>query len=165
MGIFPGRVLPVPCQPSGTPSAAWIASIKGPALDDAKRCGSVCHCPGVRSDRILRMRNRHHAGAANETHSGFESDYTIRVTRTYDAAVRFAPQRHSGKVGRSGRARAGAGAARIAIEQGTGCWFDHRDQTSRWWIQRSGKFPHSERVVLPRMTAPPARKFSATVES
>ena len=28
----------------------WIASIKGPALDDAKRCGSVCHCPGVRSD-------------------------------------------------------------------------------------------------------------------
>ena len=27
------------------------------------------------------------------------------------------------------------------------------------------KFAHSERFVLPRMTAPPARKFSATVES
>ena len=95
----------------------WIASIKGPALDNAKRCGSVCHCPGVRSDRVLRMRNRHHACAANETHSGFESDHTIRVTRTNDAAFRFAPQRHSGKVGRSGRARAGAGAAWIAIEE------------------------------------------------
>src|SRR5438477_1295324 len=27
------------------------------------------------------------------------------------------------------------------------------------------KFAHSERLVLPRMTAPPARKFAATVES
>jgi len=27
------------------------------------------------------------------------------------------------------------------------------------------KFAHSERFVLPRMTAPPARKFAATVES
>src|SRR2546428_10052935 len=27
------------------------------------------------------------------------------------------------------------------------------------------KFAHSERVVLPRMTAPPARRFAATVES
>ena len=70
----------------------WIASIKGRALDHAKRCGSVCHCPGVRSDRVLRMRNWHHTCAANETHGGFKRDYTIRVTRTNDAAVRFAPQ-------------------------------------------------------------------------
>src|SRR5262250_2468030 len=27
------------------------------------------------------------------------------------------------------------------------------------------KFAHSERLVLPKMTAPPARKFAATVES
>src|SRR5881275_1879397 len=27
------------------------------------------------------------------------------------------------------------------------------------------KFAHSERLVLPRMTAPPARRFAATVES
>src|SRR5207302_2189590 len=27
------------------------------------------------------------------------------------------------------------------------------------------KFAHSERLVLPRITAPPARKFAATVES
>src|SRR5262249_41627506 len=31
--------------------------------------------------------------------------------------------------------------------------------------KRERKFAHSERLVLPRMTAPPARSFAATVES
>src|SRR6266852_9390675 len=31
--------------------------------------------------------------------------------------------------------------------------------------KKERKFAHSERFVLPRMTAPPARKFAATVES
>ncbi len=95
----------------------WIAFIKPAALDDTKRYSSIGHCTGMRPDRVLRVGNRHYASPADETHSGLESDYTISVTGTNDAAGRFAAQRNSGKVGRSGRARAGAGTAWIAIER------------------------------------------------
>src|SRR5438067_1239477 len=44
-----------------------IAMIRGTALRHAQRHGTVGHFAAVRTDRVLRVRDRHYASAAGET--------------------------------------------------------------------------------------------------
>ena len=70
----------------------------------------------MRPDRVLRVRDRHDARPAGETHGGLDADDAIRVARAHDAAIGFGAERDRREVGCRRRAGSRARAARIAID-------------------------------------------------
>src|SRR5713226_9801558 len=93
-----------------------IASVEAAALDDAQRRCRIGHRPSMGTDRVLRVRDGHDAGAAGEPDSGLDGGDAVGVGGTDDAAVGLAAERHRGEVRRRRGARAGAGAAGVAID-------------------------------------------------
>ncbi len=77
-----------------------IASVETAALDDAQRRCCIGNCPSVGADRILRVRNGHHAGAAGESDRGLDADDAVGVGGTHDATVRLAAKGYRGEVRR-----------------------------------------------------------------
>ena len=106
---------------------------------------------------VLLGRDRHDAGPADQAERRLDADHAVRAGRADDRAVGLGADRHRGQVGGDRRRRAattsrtGCGPAR------TGCWSGRRRRSSRWssWCDR--KLAHSDRLALPRITAPAAR--------
>src|SRR5205085_8848194 len=78
--------------------------------------GRVRHGPGMRTYRILGMRDGDDAGAARQTDRRLERYDSVRIAGADDAAVRLGPERHRSKVRRCRSARARAGAAGVAVD-------------------------------------------------
>src|SRR5439155_6241382 len=74
------------------------------------------HAPAVRTDGVLRVRDRHHTGAAGEADRRLDRRYAVGVAGADDAAVGLAAERNRREVRRRRCARAGARAARVAVD-------------------------------------------------
>src|SRR5258708_7928666 len=162
--MFVGRVLPVPCQPSGTPRVARSRPSKlrlGMTLSAAaasatvRPCGPTVSCVcemGTTPARLVRPT----VGLIAATPLALPGQTMLpSVSLPNDTAAKFDD----------------AAAAEPELEpQGLRsmpyglCVCPPRpDQPLIDSNER--KFAHSDRLVLPRITAPPARRFAATVES
>src|SRR5262249_56652623 len=62
------------------------------------------------------VRDGHDTAAAREAHGRLDPDDPVRVRGADDAAVGFGAETDGGEIRRDRRARAGAGAARVAIQ-------------------------------------------------
>src|SRR5437879_613921 len=98
-------------------AAMTLGVIQSPgALNDAERHRGVGHRARVDSDRVLRVRDRHYAGATGKTDRGLQADYAVHIPGADDAPVGFSAQRDRREVGRSGRAGARAGPTCVAVD-------------------------------------------------
>src|SRR6478752_9657579 len=159
-----GRVLPVPCQPSGTSPVAgsrpsdvrlWITLSAAAASATVRPCGPtvswVCEIGTTPARRV-----RPTVGLMPTTPFALAGQTMLpSVSVPNDTAAKFAE----------------AAAPEPALEPhglrsmpyGLCVCPPRPDQPLIDSNER--KFAHSDRFVLPRITAPPARRFAATVES
>src|SRR5438874_5178852 len=159
-----GRVLPVPCQPSGTPAVAgsrpselrlWIAPSAAAASATVRACGPTVSCVceiGTTPARLVRPT----VGLMAATPFALPGHTMLpSVSLPNDTPAKFAvaaaPDPELDPQGFR------------SIPYGLFVCPPRPDQPLIDSKER--KFAHSERLVFPRMTAPPARKFAATVES
>src|SRR5215472_8087757 len=159
-----GRVLPVPCQPSGTPPVAgsrpskptlWITPSAAAASATVRPWTPTVSCVwemGTTPARLVRPT----VGLIPTTPLALAGQTTLpSVSVPNETAAKLAE----------------AAAADPELEPhglrlipyGLCVWPPRPDQPLIDSNER--KFAHSDRLVLPRMTAPPARRFAATVES
>ena len=105
-----------PCQPSGTPPVAGSrpSDVRLWITDSATAASATVRA--VRTDRVLRVRDRHDAGAAGQPDRRLDADDAVGVGRADDAAVGLGAERHGGEVRGRRRARSGARAAGVAID-------------------------------------------------
>src|SRR5947209_1046099 len=162
--MFLGRVLPVPCQPSGTPPVAgsrpskerlWMTLRVAAASATVRPCGPtvswVCEI-GTTPARLTRPT----VGLIPTTPFSFAGQTMLpSVSVPIETAVKFD--------------EAAAADPELdpqglrSIAYGLWHWPPRPDQPLDEKKER--KFAHSLRVVFPRMTAPAARRRAATVES
>src|SRR5437763_9469110 len=159
-----GRGLPVPCQPSGTPAVAgsrpselrlWIAPSAAAASATVRACGPTVSCVceiGTTPARLVRPT----VGLMAATPFALPGHTMLpSVSLPNDTPAKFAvaaaPDPELDPQGFR------------SIPYGLFVCPPRPDQPLIDSKER--KFAHSERLVFPRMTAPPARKFAATVES
>src|SRR5437660_9493102 len=159
-----GRVLPVPCQPSGTSSVAgsrpskvglWITPSVAAASATVRACGSTVSCVWEIGTTPARL-TRPTVGLRATTPFALPGQTMLpSVSLPNETVVKLAE----------------AAAPEPALEP-------HGLRSSAYGLlhcpprpdqplvdSNERKFAHSERLVLPRITAPPARRFAATVES
>src|SRR5215471_7046914 len=159
-----GRVLPVPCQPSGTPPVAgsrpskltlWITPSAAAASATVRPWTPTVSCVwemGTTPARLVRPT----VGLIPTTPLALAGQTTLpSVSVPSETAAKLAE----------------AAAADPELEPhglrlipyGLFVWPPRPDQPLIDSNER--KLAHSDRLVLPRMTAPPARRLAATVES
>src|SRR5215470_4816055 len=159
-----GRVWPVPCQPSGTPPVAasrpsnvrlWITDSAAAASATVRPCGPTVSCVceiGTTPARLVSPT----VGLMAATPLALPGHTMLpSVSLPNDTAAKFAdaaaPEPELEPQGLR------------SMPYGLCVWPPRPDQPLIDSNER--KFAHSERLVLPKMTAPPARKLAATVES
>src|SRR5713101_5709512 len=162
--MFLGRVLPVPCQPSGTPPVAgsrpsklrlWITLSAAAASATVRPWGPTVSCVcemGTTPARLVSPT----VGLIPTTPLAFAGHTMLpSVSLPNDTAAQFAD----------------AAAPEPELEpQGLrsmpyGLCVCPPRPDQPLIDSKERKFAHSDRLVLPRITAPPARRFAATVES
>src|SRR5713101_6766651 len=162
--MFFGRVLPVPCHPSGTPPVAgsrpskvrlWITPSAAAASATVRPCGPTVSCVcemGTTPARLVRPT----VGLMAATPLALPGQTMLpSVSEPNETAAKFAD----------------AAAPDPELEpQGLrsmpyGLWVCPPRPDQPLIDSKERKFAHSDRLVLPRMTAPPARRLAATVES
>src|SRR5919199_644947 len=159
-----GRVLPVPCQPSGTPAVAGsrpsdvrlcITPRTAAASATVRPCGPIVSCVceiGTTPARLVRPT----VGLMPTTPLALPGHTMLpSVSVPSDTAAKFAdaaaPEPELEPHGLR------------SIPYGLCVCPPRPDQPLVDSNER--KLAHSDRLVLPRMTAPPARRLAATVES
>src|SRR2546421_10205804 len=162
--MFFGRVLPVPCQPSGTPPVAGSRPSKlrlcatpsaAAASATVRPCGPTVSCVceiGTTPARLVRPT----VGLMPTTPLALAGHTMLpSVSLPRDTAAKFdeaaAPDPELDPHGLR------------SIPYGLCVCPPRPDQPLMDSNER--KLAHSDRLVLPRMTAPPARRLAATVES
>src|SRR5437660_1416700 len=162
--MFAGRVLPVPCQPKGTPPVAasrpskvrlWIAPSAAAASATVRPCGPTVSCVceiGTTPARLTRPT----VGLIAATPLALPGQTMLpSVSLPNDTAAKFAE----------------AAAPEPELEpQGLrsmlyGLCVCSPRPDQPLIDSKLRKLAHSDRFVLPRITAPAARRFLATVES
>src|SRR5258708_24679797 len=164
MGIFVGRVLPVPCQPSGTPPVAGSRPSKlrlgmgvgaAAAWAPVRPCGPTVSCVcemGTTAARLVRPT----VGLMPTTPLALAGHTMLpSVSLPNDAVAKFAdaaaPEPELEPQGLR------------SIPYGLCVCPPRPDQPLIDSKERN--FAHPDRLVLPRITAPPARRIAATVEA
>src|SRR5215469_14710902 len=159
-----GRVLPVPCQPRGTPPVAgsrpsnvrlWMTPSAAAASATVRPCGPTVSCVceiGTTPARLTRPT----VGLMPTTPFAFAGQTMLpSVSEPNETAAKLdeaaAPEPELEPHGLR------------SMPYGLCVWPPRPDQPLIDSKER--KFAHSERLVLPRMTAPAARRLAATVES
>src|SRR5438067_5130324 len=159
-----GRVFPVPCKPSGTPPVAgsrpsnvrlWIALRAAAASATVRPCGPMVSCVweiGTTPARLVRPI----VGLIAATLFTFPGQTMLpSVSLPNETPAKFA-------VAAAPDPELEPQGFRL-MPYGLFVWPPRPDHPLTDSNER--KFAHSERLVFPRMTAPPARRFAATVES
>src|SRR5206468_11638505 len=82
-----------------------VAPVEGLTGDDGEDGGRVGDAPGMRSDRILRVRDRDDAGATGEADRRLDANDAAQARRADDTAVGFGTERGDTEVRRDGRSR------------------------------------------------------------
>src|SRR5215469_5772112 len=159
-----GRVRPVPCHPSGTPPVAgsrpskvrlWATLSAAAASATVRACGPTVSCVcemGTTPARLVSPT----VGLSATTPLAFPGQTMLpSVSLPNDTAAKFAdaaaPEPELEPQGLR------------SMPYGLCVWPPRPDQPLIDSNER--KFAHSDRFVLPRITAPPARSLAATVES
>src|SRR5215470_7998204 len=159
-----GRVLPVFCQPSGTPPVAgsrpsavrlWMTPRTAAASATVRPCGPTVSCVcemGTTPPRLVRptvglmpTTPLTLAGQTMLPSVSVPNPTAVRLADTEAAESELEPQ------------------ALRSTEYGL--WVSPPRPDQPLVEKKERKFAHSERFVLPRITAPPARSLDATVES
>src|SRR5216684_5815077 len=159
-----GRVRPVPCHPRGTPDVAGsrgsgvrlaITFSTAAASATVRPCGPIVSCVcemGTTPPRLVRPT----VGLMPTTLLTFAGQTMLpSVSEPSPTAVKLAATE----------------AAEPALEPQAlrsseyGLWVSPPRPDQPLVEKKERKFAHSERLVFPRITAPPARNFAATVES
>src|SRR5229473_7294846 len=162
--MFAGRVLPVPCQPSGTPPVAgsrpsklrlWMTLSAAAASATVRPCGPTVSCVcemGTTPARLVRPT----VGLMPTTPFALAGQTILpSVSLPNDTAAKFEE----------------TAAPEPALEpQGLrsipyGLWVCPPRPDQPLTEEKERKFAHSDKFVFPRITAPPARRLAATVES
>src|SRR5260370_37880488 len=162
--MFEGRVWPVPCQPSGTPPVAgsrpskvrlWITPSAAAASATVRACGPIVSCVceiGTTPARLVSPT----VGLMATTPFALPGQTMLpSVSEPNDTVAKFAE----------------AAAPEPELEPQAlwsmpyGLCVSPPRPDQPLVDSHERKFAHSDRVVLPRITAPPARRLAATVES
>src|ERR1700757_4618924 len=81
------------------PSRGGVAAVKGPTLNHPEPDGRIGDRASMGTDRVLRVRDGHDAGAAREAYRGLDSNHTAGVRGADDAAVGLGAEGQCGEVG------------------------------------------------------------------
>src|SRR5258706_13177173 len=162
--MFAGRFLPIPCQPSGTPPVAgsrpskvrlWATLRAAAASATVRACGPIVSCVWEMGTTPARLVSPT-VGLIGTTPLALPGQTMLpSVSEPNDTVAKLAD----------------AAAAEPALDPqglrsmpyGLCVWPPRPDQPLIDSNER--KLAHSDRLVLPRITAPPARRLAATVES
>src|SRR6476620_8560265 len=157
---MPGRVLPVPCQPNGTPAVAgsrpsevrlWAAPRAAAQSATERQCGPTVSCVceiGTTPARLVRPT----VGLIAATPLAFPGQTMLpSVSLPKETAAKFAEAAALEPQG----LRFSPYGLLVCPPRPDQPLIDSKER----------KFAHSDKLVLPRMTAPPARRLAATVES
>ena len=77
-----------------------IAAVEAAALHYTQRYCCVGYRASVRTEGVLRMRDRHDASATCQAHCRLDADYAIGVRGTHNAAIRLRTERDRGEIRR-----------------------------------------------------------------
>ena len=110
-----------------------------------------------RARRVLAVRDRDDAAAADQAERRLDADERVDVRRRHDRAVGLGADRDRREVRGDRRARARARAGRDCDRARTDSSSGRRVRSSRCVECVERKFAHSLRLVLPRITAPASR--------
>src|SRR5215831_18722455 len=162
--MFVGLGRPVPCQPSGTPPVAgsrpskvrlWITPSAAAASATVRPWGPTVSCVcemGTTPARLVRPT----VGLMPTTLLTFAGQTMLpSVSVPSPTAVRLAATETAEPVLEPHPLRSSE----------YGLWVSPPRPDQPLVEKKERKFAHSERFVLPRITAPPARSLDATVES
>src|SRR4051812_44677507 len=159
-----GRVLPVPCQPSGTPAVAGsrpsevrlCTTLNAAAASATVRaCGPTVSCVCEIGTTPARLTSPTVGLIATTPFALPGQTMLPSVSLPNDTVAKFAEAAAPEPELEPHGLRSSAYGLLVCPPRPDQPLIDSNER----------KFAHSERLVLPRMTAPPARRFAATVES
>src|SRR5438105_134518 len=162
--MFLGRVRPVPCHPSGTPPVAgsrpskvrlWITLSKAAASATVRPCGPIVSCVceiGTTPARLVRP-----------TVGFIPTTLFTFAGQTILPSVSL-PMLTAAKLAAAATAEPELDPQALRSSE-YGLWVNPPRPDQPLVEKNERKFAHSERFVLPRITAPAARSLAATVES